>query len=636
MDWFRIEDYAKSEHITPREAYRRVRGGEVAWRDRRAVDGHRGTMIHKSAFSPEKARDLELAASCLQFSLLQRSKVDEQADALPISPMQRDIMMKRFRIVQLFINCNWKSEQYPSKRAYAKAIAKREGISARTIYRWKEKWEQRENLLDLLRDKPGPEDGTGSILDKDMRAHIYDCYVLKRLTPPQCHSSLKRYLAAKQHGAGVGVAYGDPSESTTKRYIRKELRPKFGAEREGKEAVKAASGYLDCTREDEFSGDSWCVDEWEVDGAFCDERDHRRIFNYGAGRPIVHILSIIDERTSCVLDHLVTWQLSLEDAVFALAERTIRQHFLPKRVVSDRAGRFRALVRGHIVVGSDGDLIKKLAGPLGDLGVIPRGSEEKNPRANRVERLHRMYADRAREFGASWKPPLKGHKHREIDDAVDRHLNIHCRYGTIGPQLMFIQEAERMIARWVEEINLAETEAEGCHGLTRLAAFRQFQPPAEEIARRKPTQVVLDLAFAERDERAIREGGIIELKDGARYSSPQLIEWRTRLGETKVPVMCYRRDPLHLIVSPPGADSIVAERRAIVGTKDEELLSLQIEKQKHLRKIFGGSAAELDRQMREIASSLPKDRRAFSPSSMPAKRMPTSAEAARQILEMKD
>jgi hypothetical protein len=410
----------------------------------------------------------------------------------------------------------------------------------------------------------------------------------------------------------------------------------YGPQRDGKEAVKTAAGYIDRLYDDEFAGDTWCLDEWEIDGAFYDEQDHRRIFNYGAGRPIVHILTILDERTTHIIDYLVTWQVSLEDGVLALAERTIRQHFLPQRAVSDRAGRFRALVRGHMVVGSDDELVKKLAGPLGELGVIPRGSEEKNPRANRLERLHRLYADRARDFGPSWKPPLEKHEHREIDDAVDRHLNAHCRYGTIGPQLMSIQDAERRIAQWVGEINLADTEAKGCNGLTRLAAFRQFQPPADEIAQRKPNQAALDLAFAERDERAIREGGVLELKDGARYSCPQLIEWRLRLGSgVKIPVMRYRRDPLHLIVSPPGGEPFTAERRAIVGTKDEALLSDQIEKLAHVRKVVGGETAELDREMQEHLRSLQNNMRGLRARPMTIERMPTSEEAAQQIFGLK-
>ena len=401
----------------------------------------------------------------------------------------------------------------------------------------------------------------------------------------------------------------------------------------GKEAVKTAAGYIDRLYDDEFAGDTWCLDEWEIDGAFYDEEDHRRIFNYGNGRPIVHILTILDERTTCIIDYLVTWQVSLEDAVFALAERMIRQHFLPRRMVADRAGRFRALVRGRMVVGSDDELVRKLAGPLGELGVIPRGSEEKNPRANRLERLHRLYADRARDFGPSWKPPLEKHEHREIDDAVDRHLKIYCRYGGIGPQLMSIQEAERRIAQWVEDINLAETEAKGCNGLTRLAAFRQFQPPADELAQRKPNQAALDLVFAERDERAIREGGIIELKDGARYSCPQLIEWRSRLGSgVKIPVMRYRRDPLYLIVSPPGAEPFTAERRAIVGTKDEALLSNEIEKQAHIRKVIGGETAEYDREMQEI---LRAHGRGIHARPMTVERVPTSADLAKQVLGLK-
>ena len=64
--------------------------------------------------------------------------------------------------------------------------------------------------------------------------------------------------------------------------------------------------------------------------------------------------------------------------------------------------------------------------------------------------------------------------------------------------------------------------------------------------------------------------------------------------------MRYRRDPLYLIVSPPGAEPFTAERRAIVGTKDEALLSNEIEKQAHIRKVIGGETAEYDREMQEI------------------------------------
>jgi hypothetical protein len=572
-------------------------------------------------------------------SLFPETELDRKVDALKCDPAKRAFILRRLRMAEQAVNCNFRALGFEKKHDYLKIIAAQNHCSVRTVQRCAEVVRRGDDLEGLLLDRPGPKRGGFPSLDADARTHFLRCF-LSGLTCRQTYESGKAYLQRKQNSDGCLVShfYDLPSERTVKRYWREVLIPMYGPQREGREAVKTAAGYIDRLYDDEFAGDTWCLDEWEIDGVFYDEEDHRRIFNYGAGRPIVHILTILDERTTHIIDYLVTWQVSLEDAVFALAERTIRQHFLPRRVVSDRAGRFRALVRGHMVVGSDDALIKKLAGPLGELGVIPRGSEEKNPRANRLERMHGrgLYADRARDFGPSWKPPLEKHEHREIDDAVDRHLNAHCRYGTIGPQLMSIQEAERRIAQWVREINLADTEAKGCNGLTRLAAFRQFQPPADEIAQRKPNQAALDLAFAEQAERAIREGGVIELEDGARYSCPQLIEWRLRLGSgVKIPVMRYRRDPLHLIVSPPGAEPFTAERRAIVGTKDEALLSDEIEKLAHVRKVLGGETAERDREMEERLRALQNNMRGLRARPMTIERAPTSADLAKQVLGLK-
>jgi hypothetical protein len=568
-------------------------------------------------------------------SLFPQTELDEKVDALKCDPAKRASVLRFLRIGEEAVNHNHMALGFERKLDHLKNIAARNNCSVRTVQRCAEILRRGDDLENLIPRRPGPKKGEFNSIDDDVRTHLRRCFLVEHLKCRPSYLSLVNYLKTKQRGCQAGYTYYVPSYSQVKRYWREVLIPMYGPQRDGKEAVKTAAGYID-RHYDEFAGDTWCLDEWQIDGVFYDEEDHRRIFNFGEHRPIAHILTILDERTTCIIDHLVTWQISLEDAVFALAERTIRQHFLPRRVVSDRAGRFRALVRGHMVVGSNGELIEKLAGPLGELGVIPRGSEEKNPRANRLERLQRLYADRARDFGPSWKPPLEKHEHRELDDAVDRHLKAYCRYGTIGPQLMSIQEAERRIAQWVVDINLADTEAKGCNGLTRLAAFRQFQPPADEIAQRKPNQAALDLAFAERDERAIREGGIIELEDGARYSCPQLIEWRLRLGSgVKIPVMRYRRDPLHLIVSPPGAEPFTAERRAIVGTKDEALLSDEIEKLAHVRKVVGGETAEHEREMQETLRSLHNDRRGLHARPMTVERVPTSADLAKQVLGLK-
>jgi len=567
-------------------------------------------------------------------SLFPQDELDQKVDALRCYPAEAPTVLAKLRAASQVLNGNFNALGFPKKEPFARVVGAAIGRSSRSVYRYAKVVRDGDDLGKLVPKRPGPKRGEFKSLDADVRAHLLDCFLFKHLKCRQSWRSVTRYLETKQDSflRQVPHEYDIPSYTMVNRYWREVLIPMYGPQREGKEAVKTAAGYIDRLYDDEFAGDTWCLDEWQIDGVFFDEKDHRRIFNFGANRPQAHILTILDERTTCIIDYLVTWQVSLEDAVFALAERTIRQRFLPRRVVSDRAARFRALVRGHMVLCSE-DLVKKLSGPLGELGVIPRGSEEKNPRANRLERLHRLYADRARDFGPSWKPPLEKHEHREIDDAVDRHLDAHCRYGTIGPQLMSIQEAERRIAQWVGDINLADTEAKGCNGLTRLAAFRQFQPPADEIAQRKPNQAALDLAFAERDERAIREGGIIELEDGARYSCPQLIEWRLRLGSgAKIPMMRYRRDPLHLIVSPPGAEPFTAERRAIVGTKDEALLSDEIEKLAHVRKVVGGEKAEYDREMQEILRAHGRGIRARP---MTFERVPTSADLAKQVLGLK-
>ena len=108
-----------------------------------------------------------------------------------------------------------------------------------------------------------------------------------------------------------------------------------------------------------------------------------------------------------------------------------------------------------------------------------------------------------------------------------------------------------------------------------------------------------------------------------------------RLGTgLTIPVMRYRRDPLHLIVSPPGAEPFIAERRAIVGTKDEALLSDQMEKQAHIRKVLGGETAERDREMEETLRAFQHNGRGPGARPLTIERAPTSADLAKQVLDL--
>ncbi len=380
----------------------------------------------------------------------------------------------------------------------------------------------------------------------------------------------------------------------------------------GRLAVKVAAGYIDGHYDDAFAGDAWCIDEWQVDGVFYDEQDRSRLFNYGEKGPVAHILSIMDERTTYIMDWILTWNISLEEATLELAERLVRRHWLPVRLVTDRAGRFRALSRqGRVIVCGRGELVDNLMGPLGELGVKPRGGEEENPRGNRIERAaHREYARRAVDFGISWKGAnTREREGTDIDARVKRHLREHCKLGACGPQLLSIQEAERIIARWVNELNTCKTRAKGCHGLTRLAAFNQFRPTDWVIARRKPSEALLDLAFAERDQRTIQPGGVIELKDGKRYSDFELVGW---VGE-KVEVLRYRREPSTLQVFAPGQEGpVIAHLRRAVGRNEPAVLSEQIAKVQHARKILAREETPLPAQgLEEGAKPLRVDPREF-------------------------
>ena len=114
-----------------------------------------------------------------QLGLLPRTAVDEQIDSLKLPGSERDVVLRRYRIVTLFLNCNWRAQGYSSKRKFLKAIAEREKVSERSIQRYVETWRKRENLLDLANNGPGPKPGKGAVLDADMRAHLTGCYLIQ-------------------------------------------------------------------------------------------------------------------------------------------------------------------------------------------------------------------------------------------------------------------------------------------------------------------------------------------------------------------------------------------------------------------------------------------------------------------------
>lgn len=256
IEWLTTEQVTEFEGISRVEVYRRMEPRDphsLIWKSRE--DGRPGRLVNPRSMSvgaQQRWRSSLLESAAIpevhpaQPGLLPRAAVDDQIDTLNLPRSERDVVLRRYRIVQLFLNCNWKAQGYASKSIFLEAVAKQNETSGRSIQRWVTVWRENENLLDLANNGPGPEPGTGAILDADMRAHLKDCYLIQKRTLSQCYRSLIAYLEGKQNMPGCRVAhiYRVPSRPTVERFLRS-LDSIDQAAREGPEALKAVCGHID-------------------------------------------------------------------------------------------------------------------------------------------------------------------------------------------------------------------------------------------------------------------------------------------------------------------------------------------------------------------------------------------------------
>jgi transposase InsO family protein len=585
---------------------------QLRWREELLKNSRRLTVDSRQSLphSPDEARpqrtrtnppqEKPSAAAVAQKEMFAITPLEAALRRLP-RPDQRRVAFDRYNMVQPMLDHDFKAIGRRSLTGLAGAIAIANKVSVNTIWRHYNKLKATITPEDpegdpcvLANERPGPEVvGPGAaVLDPSMCAFIKICWETEKLTRRQCYNKLIGYLEDKQRGCGAAHAYEFPSSTTVQRFINKRLQGDRNPWRLGPEGIKVAAGHI-LRAHDGLAGDAWCIDEWELDGVFYDERKHRQLINYGKSNPIAHLVSIIDERTTCILGWVLTIALSSE-VVLDLVEQTLTRYWRPLEFVSDRGGHFRKNVLGRVVVEQNGELIEKLTGPLGALQIRPRQPREKNPRGNPIERMHRIYADKARQdFGVSWRGANIDERKRltDIDERVKRHLHEHCKLGELGPQILSIQQAQQIIGKWVEDINLADTETDGCRGMTRLAAFRQFQPPAQIVEQRKVDDALLTKAFAQYfEDRTIEPGGLIKLPDGKHYRNPVLDAERGTMRT----VARARHDDSAIIVIPDGKgeEPILARRVIPVGTGDHDALAIAYANQQRTRKILSQFAVE--------------------------------------------
>ncbi|HZT69535.1 MAG TPA: Mu transposase C-terminal domain-containing protein [Terriglobia bacterium] len=610
-DWISVEEVAEYERISTKQVRRRCRMGAqpalvARYEERKsgcpvlridprsmtfeAQQRYREAMLRRIASEADHAKEEKPPASQ---ALFPETPLDQAVCAAraELPPSQFSVAMQRFKIIQPLVNHDFMAVSFDQtgfarKMDYSMAMARAAGVSYRSIRRWRHEFEEvlksagpKEAFIALADERPGPERGART-LDASMKAFILDCWINRKLSRRQTYKALCQYLEEKQRGCGARWAYEIPSESTVLRFINAPEPYGLGGDdnplRGGPEAIKEACGYIDQFYDHEQAGDAWIIDEKEIDGVFYNPARHREIFWS------IYVVSVIDERTTKILGWKLAYRLNA-DTVLDLLEETLRSYFLPKFLVSDRGGHFRGKVLRRTTVRSRGALIDRAIGAMDFFGVEARQPRDKNPRASRIERIHRIYSDLAqRDFGPSWRGRnVEERKMTGIDERAERHLREHCKEGTSGPLLLSTADAERLIARWVEEINLAETDAKGCAGMSRQAAFEAFKPSAEEIARRRVTQAQIDEAFAERDERVIRTGGIIEAADGLRYSSPELIG---RAGE-KVTFARLRRDRTRIYVEIDGR-VVVATHRVPAPKGDAAAAAREAEKLAKIQRLY--------------------------------------------------
>jgi hypothetical protein len=516
-----------------------------------------------------------------QRSLLLTTPIDGQIAALKLSRSERDLVLRRYHIVDLLTNHQWQTEGFSSRGEFVRVIAKRNETSPRSIQRWIWAWKQRENLLDLVADRSGPPPGAGMVLDASTRSHLIGCWVFKKLTVRQCYRSLVNYLETKQSSpfCRVDYFYPIPSYSTVARFIRSRSRLD-GASREGADALRAATGHIDRSYRDAASLGRVDTDEWISDVLAYDPRHVSKV-----GRHFV--LTFLDERALYPLVWSLVEQPNEQDEIDLLV-RLIREFGVPGLISSDR-GRFRGRTFGGRFLNRDrAEMYQTRDGILDRLNIKRNLPREHNPRGSRLERFHKELANWARSLPGWCGSDTKERRMTDADERVRLHKEwVHTGQGK-SPLLSRDQLLERL-GQFIAEYRQRPSDGNDMNGFAPEAVFRQNAPAG---GFRRISDEELSWATAEHFSVLIGKGGIVHLRDGKRYSDPELLLIQREHRE--VARLRHDHEQISVLPAAKGEQVIIAKRRARVGVNDPDQLASAMELQNRLRKLVGGMVKPLD------------------------------------------
>ncbi len=581
--WLTPSQVMNFEGVSRREVYRCMKPGDPRFLVSKDREDGPGRLINPRTMSPDaqdRWRQVLMRnaprsdADSAQLGLLPQTEIDSKIAALSLSRSETDVVLRRYRLVDLCLNHNWKTEGYASKGEFLTVLAERNQTSKRSIERWVLAWKQRENLLDLVADRPGPAPGTGRLLDADMRAHLIDCWRIKKLTLRQCYRSLKNYLEIKQNSAGcrVDYFYAIPSRTTVERFIRS-LSALDDAARQGADAMKAACGHIDRTFRGVPSLGRVDVDEWIVDALAYDPRHASRVGRY-------YLLTFLDERSIYPLVWSLVEQPNEQEEINLLC-RLIRGFGVPGLINSD-CGRFRGRTFGGRFLNRDrAEMYKERDGILDRLDIGRNGPREHNPRGNRLERFHLELANWARTLPGWCGSDTKQRRMTDADARVALHKQW-VRTGQGEPPLLSRDQLLERFNQFMAEFRQRPSDGNDMDGFAPEAVLRQNAPAG---GFRRISDEELGWKTAEHFSVLINKGGIVQLRDGKRYSDPRLLLIQ---GEHREAVrLRHDHEQISVLPSAKGEAAIIAKRRARVGVNDPDQLASAMELQNRLRKLAG-------------------------------------------------
>jgi len=407
-----------------------------------------------------------------------------------------------------------------------------------------------------------------------MRAHLIECWRIKKLTLRQCYTSLKNYLEKKQASPGcrVDYFYQIPSRTTAERFIHS-LDPVDHAAREGADAMKAAVGHIDRTYRGVSSLGRVDVDEWIVDALAYDPRHASRVGRY-------YLLTFLDERSIYPLVWSLVEQPNEQEEINLLC-RLIREFGVPGLINSDR-GRFRGRTFGGRFLNRDrAEMYPERDGILDQLGINRNEPREHNPRGNRLERFHLELANWARTLPGWCGSDTKQRRMTDADGRVKLHKQW-MRTGQGEPSLLSGDQLLERFNQFMAEFRQRPSDGNDMDGFAPEAVLRQNAPAG---GFRRISDEELAWKTAEHFNVLINKGGIIQLRDGKRYSDPQLLLIQ---GEHREAVrLRHDHEKISVLPSAKGEEVIIARRRARVGVNDPDQLASAMELQNRLRKLAG-------------------------------------------------